>query len=448
MSIWDIITIFIVKIISALMKFLGRKAGNYPGIIALKMNKNILKKLKINCPVIAVTGTNGKTTTNNFINFLFETNGNKVVSNKDGNNMTTGVLTTLIQNSTITGKVKADYITLEVDEHYVPIIFNQIKLDTLIVLDFFRDQLDRAGEMETLILKINKFLSSFAGNVVLNNDDPNVARLGLANKENKNIYYYSVDKYENATKELCEAGEGKFCPICKERLDYEYYQYSHIGKFECKNCGYGNNETYVKIKDVDLSSRTFTENNVQYETKHNSIYYIYNASAVISIGKLYNIEVKNIQKAIKEFDLGNGRLEHININNSPCELNLGKNPTGINVLIRLLNEDKSEKELMLVLNDNEPDGRDVSWIWDINFESLKNVKRVVVSGTRPYDMAIRIKYSGFNEENIEVYEKIEDAIESLFKTEGKKYIITNYTAVQETRNKLLEFKKHREGSNL
>ena len=114
----------------------------------------------------------------------------------------------------------------------------------------------------------------------------------------------------------------------------------------------------------------------------------------------------------------------------------------------MLNEDKEPKELMVVLNDNEPDGRDVSWIWDINFESLKNVKRVVVSGTRPYDMAIRIKYSGFDESNIEVYEKIEDAIESLFKNQGKKYIITNYTAVQETRNKLLEFKKHREGSKV
>ena len=448
MKIWDILTIITVKIASVMLKLLGKKAGNYPGIIALKMNKNILERLKINCPVIAVTGTNGKTTTNNFINFLFETDGKRVVSNKDGNNMTTGILTTLIQNSTLTGKVKADYITLEVDEHYVPIVFSKIKLDTLVVLDFFRDQLDRAGEMETLIQKITKFLSSFAGNVILNNDDPNVSRLGLANKENKNIYYYSVDKYKNATEELCEAGEGKFCPICKERIVYEYYQYSHIGKFECKNCGYGKNELYVKIKDVDLDTRTFTENNISYEVKHNSIYYIYNAAAVISIGKLYNIKTENIVKAIKNFDLGNGRLEHIDINNSPCELNLGKNPTGINVLIRLLNEDEEPKELMVVLNDNEPDGRDVSWIWDINFESLKNVKRVVVSGTRPYDMAIRIKYSGFDESNIEVYEKIEDAIESLFKNQGKKYIITNYTAVQETRNKLLEFKKHREGSNV
>ena len=130
MKIWDILTICTVKIVSVILKLLGKKAGNYPGIIALKMNKNILKRLKINCPVIAVTGTNGKTTTNNFINFLFETDGKKVVSNKDGNNMTTGILTTLIQNSTLTGKVKADYLVFEVDEGYIPVIFKDLKLDT------------------------------------------------------------------------------------------------------------------------------------------------------------------------------------------------------------------------------------------------------------------------------------------------------------------------------
>lgn len=452
MKIWSIITIIVVKLSSKILKIIGklmgRKAGNYPGIIALKMNKNILSHLEISCPVIAVTGTNGKTTTNNFLNFLFTSNNNKVISNKDGNNMTTGILTTLIQNCTLTGKIKADYITLEVDEHYVPVIFSKMKLDTIIVLDFFRDQLDRAGEMETIIQKITKFLSTFNGNVILNNDDPNVSRLGLANKENKNIYYYSVDKYENATTELAEAGEGKFCPVCNRRIKYEYYQYSHIGKFECENCGYGNNEIYVQLNNIDLKNSKFNFNDYEYTVKHNSIYYIYNAAAVISVGKLYGISNEVMSKAIKEFDLGNGRLEHLEINGSKCILNLGKNPTGINVLLRLLNEDKDEKELMLVLNDNEPDGRDVSWIWDINLETLNNVNRVVTSGTRPYDMAIRVKYSGYDEQNIEVYEKIEDGIKSLFSTKGKKYIITNYTAVQETRNKLLDFKKKiEEGSN-
>ena len=190
----------------------------------------------------------------------------------------------------------------------------------------------------------------------------------------------------------------------------------------------------------------FSIDSCEYTVKHNSIYDRYNAAEVVSRGKLYGINQDIIVKAVKEFDLGNGRLEHFEIKGSQCVLNLGKNPTGINVLIRLLNEDEDEKELMLVLNDNEPDGRDVSWIWDINFESLKNVKRVITSGTRPYDMAIRVKYSGYDENTIEVYEKIEDGIKSLFNKKGKKYIITNYTAVQETRNKLLEFKKIEEGS--
>lgn len=446
--------IVIVKFINFLLtKVFKRKGGNLPGKIARKLNRNIIKYFKIDCPVIAVTATNGKTSTNNCIRYMIEKNGKKVVSNSDGNNMETGIITTLIKNSKLNGKIDANYITLEVDESYVPIVFKKIKLDTLVVLDFFRDQLDRNGEVETLILKINEFLKTYDGNLILNLDDPNVARLGKANPDNKNVYYFSVDKYKYATKEEKEVGEGKFCPFDKERLEYEYYQYSHIGKYKCPKCGYGSELPYIKLINVDVKEGTFNaktlksvdnivsteyEKNVDnYKSLANSIYTIYNFAAVVAVAKLYKLEAKEV---IKTFKLDNGRCEELEVKGCKTLINLAKNPTGANVSLRILNEDEESKELLFVLNDNLADGKDVSWIWDINFD-VNNVTRIVTAGNRAYDIAIRIKTSGFDENKIEPYLDLEEAVNALYKTETKKYVIANYTALQPTRREILKIKK-------
>ena len=374
--------------------------------------------------------------TNNAIGYVLKTAGKKVVSNIEGNNMETGILSTIIKNCTLTGKIKADFLVFEVDEGYVPVVFKDFPLDTLIVLDFFRDQLDRNGEVETLILKINEFLKTYNNNLILNSDDPNVSRLGRANPDNKNIYYFSVDKYKYATKEQKEAGEGKFCPFCKTRLEYEYYQYSHIGKFKCPNCNYGDNPIYKLATNVDLNNRTFDVDNITYKTKFNSIYNVYNLTAVIACVSLYNIDTEIIKNALSKFVLNNGRLEEVTINGIPTIINLAKNPTGSNVSLRILNEDNDEKELLFVLNDNIADGFDVSWIWDIDFSNLNNVSRIITSGKRAYDIAIRIKTAGFDASKIEPYLNLHDAVQSLYKTNIKKYVIANYTALQPTRKEL------------
>lgn len=435
---YNLLVILFAKVLNffanILCKILHKDNGNMLGKIVKKLSPDILKSIKIDCPVIAVTATNGKTTTNNAIRYMLEQNGKKVVSNREGNNMETGIITTLIKNCTLTGKIKADFVTFEVDESYVPIVFKKIPLNTLVVLNFFRDQLDRNGEVESLILKINEFLKTYDGNLVLNNDDPNVARLGRANENNKNVYYFSVDKYKYATEEQSEAGEGKFCPFDKTRLEYEYYQYSHIGKFKCPKCGYGEENLYTKVENVDLDAKTFKEEDISYEFLDNNIYTIYNYAAVISVAKLYDLDAK---ETIKTFKLDNGRAENVKINGCETIINLAKNPTGANVSLRTLNEDKEEKELLFVLNDNSADGRDVSWIWDINF-NVQNVTRIVTAGTRAYDMAIRIKTSGFDENKIEPYLDLKEAVQALYKTNTKKYVIANYTALQPTRREIFQ----------
>lgn len=426
------------KILHLGLKIAGKNGGNFLGKIAYDWNPNIFQYFKIDCPIIAVTATNGKTMTNNAIGHVLKTAGKKVISNTEGNNMETGILSTLLKNCTLTGKVKADYLVFEVDEGYVPVIFKDLKLDTLVVLDFFRDQLDRNGEVESLILKINEFLKTYTGNLVLNNDDPNVARLGQANPENHNVYYFSVEKYAYATEDMKEAGEGKFCPFCNTRIEYEYYQYSHIGKFKCPNCSYGDNQIYQLATNVDLKNRTFTVNDVTYQIKFNSIYNIYNFVAVIACVSLYHIDTEVIKKALSNFVLNNGRLEEIKIRNIPTIINLAKNPTGANVSLRILNEDDEEKELLFVLNDNLADGHDVSWIWDINFDVLNHVSRIVTSGSRAYDIAIRIKTAGFPANKIEPYLDLHKAVENFYQTNIKKYVIANYTSLQPTRSEILK----------
>lgn len=433
--------VLIIKIICVILKVFGRNGGNLPGKLALKWNKDIFKYFKIDGKIIAVTGTNGKTMTNNCIRQILSDSGKKVISNNEGNNMETGILSVLIKNCSLTGKISADYFVFETDESYVPVLYSMIPLDCLVVLNFFRDQLDRSGEVESLILKIEKFLENYNEKLILNADDPNVARLGKVNKRNKNIMYYHVNEYKYATKELKEAGEGKFCPFCNTRLQYEYYQYAHVGRFKCPNCYYGNNQIYHTISDVDLDNKTFKIDEKTYKTQFNSIYAIYNLAAATCTAKAFDVPEKSVMDTVEKFVLNNGRLEKIIVKDCETVINLAKNPTGANVSLRLLNEDPANKELLFVLNDNIADGRDVSWIWDINFEDIKNVDRIITAGTRPYDIAIRIKTSGFDAKKIIPCLTIEEAVKELYKTSGKKYVIANYTSVQNTRHEIIKYKE-------
>lgn len=394
---------------------------------------------RVDCPIIAVTGTNGKTSVTNCIAQLFEQSGKNIIINKEGNNLDTGICSLLLRHCDSSGKVNADYLILETDESHVPVVYSQLKLETLVVLNFFRDQLDRNGEMETLIQKINGFCKTFTGNLVLNGDDPNTARLGRANPDNKNVRYFRAEPYAFATDKIFEASEGRFCPFCGEPLEYDYYQYSHIGKFICKKCGFGSYEPYITASGIDLDKPVFTADGHDYSPKLNSIYNIYNMTAVAATAKLYGIDQSVTDNVINNYTVNNGRMESFMLQDRHATLNLAKNPVGANMTLRVMNEMKGEKELLFVLNDNIADGLDVSWIWDINFSIFERVTRVVTSGTRAYDIAVRIKCSGYDPANIIVKPELDDAVEELAKTPGRKFVIANYTAVQPTRSALKRY---------
>ncbi len=433
--------IVITKLVTHVLRILGKNAGNLPGNLALKWDKSIFEYFKITGKVIAVTGTNGKTMTNNCIAKIFKDGGNMVLSNLQGNNMETGILSAFIKNCSLTGKINADYLILETDESYVPVLYKKIPLDCLVVLNFFRDQLDRNGEMETLILKIQKFLETYNGNLVLNADDPNVSRLSKANLENKNVFFYSVEKCKESTKEIHEAAEGTYCPFCRTKLQYEYYQYAHVGKFECPECHYGNTETYQVLTDINVDAGTFKIGDKEYKTQYDSLYAFYDLAAATTVAKLYELQEESVIKTIKGFALNNGRLEKLEVNSCKTVINLAKNPTGVNVSLKFMRKDAEKKELLFVLNDNVADGKDVSWIWDIDFIDLENVERIITAGLRPYDIAIRIKTAGYPIEKIIPCNTLKEAVEKLYETQNTKYVIANYTAIQNVRREISNYKK-------
>ena len=435
--------IFICKFVYKIMKLMGKNGGTLPGNIALRMNRNILKYFKISGTVIAVTGTNGKTSTTNLISNILS-DASSVISNREGNNINTGITSLLVKHSDLSGNINCDYLVLECDEHYIPIVFSDLKLDSFVVLNFFRDQLDRTGEVETLIQKIDKFLDGYTGNLILNSDDPNVSRLGF-NKSKCSVYYYGVEKFGGATSNMHDRGEGKYCPFCSSRLEYDYYQYSHVGKFSCPKCHFGHNDIDSVICDIDLKNGSFSYCGKEFVTRYNTIYNMYNVSAAFMLSSLYNVSSDVLYESVKNFELNNGRLESVSVNGCLSVLNLAKNPTGANVTLGYMNQDDEHKELLFVLNDNIADGKDVSWIWDINFSILNNVDRIITSGTRAYDMAVRIKNSGYDFKKIEVYPDIALAVSNLYKNSGKKYIIFNYTATTLTRRAVLNYKGDKNG---
>lgn len=422
--------LLIVKFIHFLLSLLGR-GGSLPGTIALKMDPYILKKFKMPKKVILVTGTNGKTTTSNLIVESFQKAGLKVIGNRKGDNLKEGIVTLLCTHSSLNYQVQAEAVVLEVDELTVMRVFEDLHVTTFVVNNFFRDQLDRAGEMETIVRRIESVLPNYEGHLILNADDPNVVRLKESAPKAK-VHFFGVGENAVSKKTTNEASEGKFCPRCGKPLAYEYYQYSHIGKFSC-DCGFGENEVECFVDAIDYEHETFTMNHKTYHSFRNAIYGIYNCVAVLCVMKVNGLDDDAANEVFKTFTMNKGRNETFDLNGN-CLLNLVKNPTGANEVMKAIMKSNADKNILIILNDNDQDGKDVSWIWDAHFDLLidEHTKRILCSGKRAYDMALRLKYEGY--EALEVFENVEDAIVRLKELEEDAYVIATYTALESTRN--------------
>lgn len=410
------------KLISSISKVLNLGNGStWPGHIALKVNKNFIKQtIGPKTKVILVAGTNGKTTTSALVSHILKQNGFSIVQNKSGANLLNGAASAIIQGiKPFSLKIDQDYLVLEVDENNLPLVINQTNPSYIIALDLFRDQLDRYGEIDSIIKKWRDVFEKLSNNttLILNADDPQVSYLGK-NLKSK-VMYFGLNENDQ---EIIEHGaDSIYCPKCQHILDYRSITFSHLGNWFCSNCG-------EKRPNLNLSK--FGPYPIP------GTYNKYNTLAAILLATDQKISKKLITDALKSFKPAFGRQEEFDVNGKKVKMFLSKNPTSFNESLSTISDLKA-KNLLVILNDRTPDGLDVSWIWDTNTSLLRDIPNITVSGDRTYDMALRIKYSELK--NFRISEDLSDAIKkSLEKTKSGEtlFILPTYSAMLETRKML------------
>lgn len=423
--------LFSAKAVSRGLHLMKREGTSLPGVVALKISKNFLSFLSKYCEkkIVTITGTNGKTTTAGLFAHILKTSGNKVLHNEKGANMLTGMASSLAVNYKPFSRF--DYAVLESDEAYLTKLYDYINADYLLVTNLFRDQLDRYGELDTTAKKIQEAITKNPNlKLFINADDPMLSVLG---KDNEKIFFgFENIVYKNSLQDSHSPQETITCP-CGGTLNYEKKYYAHVGKYFCDSCTNKRPETkysaeaviYDDCSEINLCGKTFKTHLV-------GLYNAYNALAAISASLELNIPPETIQEGLDSYKAMFGRAEKLTINGKNILIQLIKNPTGACEVLRTVNQNTCAK-LLIIINDNYADGRDISWLWDADFEMLKDYpNNIVVSGIRAYDMAVRMKYAGFDESKIEVKSDLKTAIEYSFNSikEGEQLLIMpTYTAL-------------------
>lgn len=433
------LNLIFIKVLSQILKLFKYNATSLAGKIVLKVNKNFLRTSQyfVKKAIINITGTNGKTTSSNIISSILKSSNEKVVSNFLGANMLNGIATAIGKDLSIFKK--ADYFVFESDEAYLTKLYDEINANYLLVTNLFRDQLDRYGELNSTFEKINEAIVKNKNLILLlNADDPMVAKLG-DNKENKVIYYgfKNVILENNQNYKNLSPKESISCN-CGSEYRYNKIFYSHLGHYYCSNCQ--NVRPKVKYEaecKIDNNGIVITVNNKTFKSNLTGTYNAYNVLSAICLCLEFNIDEKIIQKALDNYNAVFGRNEKIKINKTNVSINLIKNPTGASEVLDSIKNKKNTK-LLLILNDNYADGRDVSWIWDTNFELLNNFKNdIYVSGKRAYDLALRLKYANIDTKLIHIEPNIKKALKISIKlcdNNNELSILPTYTG-------LLELKK-------
>ncbi len=434
-----LLAIWLSKLAAAAARLLGKNGSSLPGTVALKICPNIIKLLSrdIDKDIIAVWGTNGKTTTNNMIYTVLKGTGHSVVCNAVGSNMLAGVAAAFVSYASLGGKVKADYACLEMDEAYARLILEYITPTKIVVTNLFRDQMDRYGEIDTTIAYIEAALDKARNaQLILNGDDPLTASLGL---KHKNCVYYGIT--ENLGLNLNETREGRYCRVCGHELTYSYYQYGQLGIYRCGKCGFkrpmpqydGSNITVDDYVSFDVCS-------THVDLPCKGIYNIYNALAAFALCDACGFDKEETARCLQNYRGQSGRMEEFVIGGKQVVFNLAKNPAGFNQSIGNVLNEKRTKDVIIGINDNDADGNDVSWLWDVDFEKLNNssVTSCTASGIRAKDMAVRLKYSGVDTTRLRVGGDMRSDILNAVNSSGERvYIIVNYTLLFSTK-KLLE----------
>lgn len=431
-NIKSIISIIAGKITIFLSKNILKGGTTFPGTIALKFDKNILKTVSHGYKTILVTGTNGKTTTTSMITNVLRAEGYDVITNNTGANLFRGIVTCFIDNFRFFKKKTNSYAVIEVDEANVKFVTEYISPDIITITNLFRDQLDRYGEVYSTLDKILEGIHKTPNTkLILNGDDSLFGKLDLDNT----IIYYGFNKGITSNASIEVNADAKFCKFCKSPYEYNFITYNHLGDFYCPNCGYKRPELSYHVDEItELAAdfSTVTINNTEVTISQSGAYNIYNGLCAFAITKELGVSTKTIQDSLSKQDSSFGRQEEITVKDKSLKIILVKNPAGYNQAIDTLCLNKEPFSTVFFLNDNYADGQDVSWIWDVEFEKLNSlpIKDIFISGIRMYDMAVRLKTAGLNQDNFHIeadYEKLTTLIENA--STNRVYVLATYTAM-------------------
>ncbi|WP_338025507.1 Mur ligase family protein [Clostridium yunnanense] len=437
MKIKSLISIIAAKITLFFSKKLFKGGSNFPGKIALKFDSSILKTITTNYKVIMITGTNGKTTTTSMIYNIIKEAGYDVITNNTGANMLPGITSCFIDNYKF-GSSKERYAIIEVDEANLKFITKHLTPWSITITNLFRDQLDRYGEVYTTLSKIMEGVNLVPDTkLILNGDESLLGDLKVPNP----ITYFGFGLSPTNEKVIDINSDAKFCKFCKTNYEYNFVSYNHLGDFYCPSCGYKRPElkyTLTNVLDITSDNSLVEFNDHEFNVTQSGVYNIYNALCAYAITKELGIDDKIINTSFNKQESSFGRQEVINIDGKEVKIILVKNPAGYNQAIDTLCLSKDSLSVSFFLNDNYADGRDVSWIWDVNFEKLAtlDLKDILISGERMYDMAVRLKTAGIPTDKFKISSEFSNITDYIKACSGEKiYILATYTA-------MINYRKH------
>ena len=452
MSLRLIIAVMVGKLAIFFSRIAGNQGTDFPGQLARRIYSPILSDLAehINSGIIIVTGTNGKTTTSNMMAEIFRENGNTYVHNRAGANMLTGITTAFIKATNLSGTRSFDYALLETDEANVPLLLQEVEATVLLVTNFFRDQLDRFGELDYTVNLIKNAVQGHRLELILNADDPLQSDFEM--RTGLKCWYYGFDDtvYDELTS--ADSREGRYCVFCGHELSYERYHYAQLGQYRCPDCANHNPAADFTGHRLEMDPGIrFAVNQLDLQSSYQGFYNAYNILAAVAMGKHLGIDDDVIRSAILNYQPRAGRMEKFIIGGKPCLLVLVKNPTGLNQSLNMLALDPAQKSLFFALNDNAADGRDISWIWDADVEAVTrpeaSIIKIICSGQRSGDIALRFKYAGFDTGRIRIESRLQEGIALTIAEESEAaFILCTYTALFTCRQIMLKMQKQSGGA--
>ena len=412
-----------------------RPAANLPGKIALAVDPALLDELRGKCTQgsVITVGTNGKTSTNNLLADAFEAAGRTIICNRTGANLAAGITSALLQQPA------AQWGVFECDELWLAHVLPRLRSNYVLLLNLFRDQLDRCGEIDRIQTSIAGALTASPDTVlVYNADDPLCARIA-DEVPNRTVAFGLSESMGLAQNTVTDA---QMCQKCDGMVRYHYRQYGQLGDYFCDQCDFARPTLDFAGRDIAIGPSGVTMEVCgptgceSVHTPQPTPYAAYNLVASYALCREVGIPTADFQRAQDAFNPRNGRLQRYRLGGRDVLLNLAKNPTGFNQNLKIVEADRGPKMVAFFINDQVADGRDISWIWDIDFEELADQPDTVVfaGGSRAHDLAVRLKYAGIE---AAVIESIEDAFARLgalaaagvLPADAAVYAIANYTAL-------------------